>query len=124
MEHVPAATIVTVAPLTVQTEVEFDAKLTVSPELAEAYDAIGNGATPNDTAGGCVNVMVCEDGGVLRNSAAPASHEAPCGRLAPVWSAFGGGQALGATKSMAALPDCSATVGVWPPLFAGPCEAS
>jgi hypothetical protein len=36
IEHVPAATTVTTAPATVQTEIVVEAKLTASPELAEA----------------------------------------------------------------------------------------
>jgi hypothetical protein len=47
MEHVPIATIVTVATDTVQTGVVLDVKLTASPELAVAEMA--NGAVPKAT---------------------------------------------------------------------------
>jgi hypothetical protein len=57
MEHVPIATMVTVVPDTVQTGVEFEAKLTASPELAAAE--IANGAVPNATLPGALNVIVC-----------------------------------------------------------------
>lgn len=45
MEHVPTATIVTVAPDTVQTDVVCELKLTARPELAIAETV--NGAVPN-----------------------------------------------------------------------------
>ena len=41
MEQVPPATIVTVVPLTVQTERVVDASVTASPELADAESAYG-----------------------------------------------------------------------------------
>jgi hypothetical protein len=60
IEHVPAATIVTALPATVQTAVVVEAKLTVSPELAEAL--IENGDTPATTLPICPNVIVCDSG--------------------------------------------------------------
>jgi hypothetical protein len=45
IEHVPAATSVTVTPETVQTEGVFEANVTVRPESAVALSA--NGAEPN-----------------------------------------------------------------------------
>ena len=56
MEQVPAATIVTLVPDTVQTAVVVETKLTVSPELAVA--PIENGATPKVILPGVVNVIV------------------------------------------------------------------
>jgi hypothetical protein len=47
MEQVPAATIVTIAPATLQTAAVVEAKLTVRPELAAAV--IANGAMPKLT---------------------------------------------------------------------------
>ena len=57
MEQVPAETSVTVVPLTVQTGVDVEAKLTVKPELAVAESVTG--PLPKATAVGCVNVRVC-----------------------------------------------------------------
>jgi hypothetical protein len=56
MEQTPMATIVTVAPDTVQTGAEVDVKFTVSPELAVAE--IKNGAAPNATLGTAPNVII------------------------------------------------------------------
>ena len=56
MEQVPAETSVTVVPLTVQTGVVVDAKLTVKPELAVAESVTE--PLPKATAVGCVNVRV------------------------------------------------------------------
>ena len=55
--QVPTATSVSVVPLTVQTPVVVDAKLTTKPELALA--ARGAGAVPRVWLPGGVNVMVC-----------------------------------------------------------------
>ncbi len=60
MEQEPAERIVTVPEVvTVQTEVEFDTKLSAKFELVDAVSA--NGATPNVTAEG-LNEMVCVSG--------------------------------------------------------------
>jgi hypothetical protein len=45
IEHVPAATSVTTAPETVQTDVVFEAKVTARPELTVALSV--NGAVPD-----------------------------------------------------------------------------
>ena len=57
IEQVPAATSVTVVPLTVQIGVVVEAKLTVKPELAVAESVTE--PLPKTTEAGCVNVMVC-----------------------------------------------------------------
>ncbi len=58
MEQEPAERIVTVPDVvTVQTEVEFDVKVNVRPEVADAVSA--NGETPNVTGVG-VNEMLCD----------------------------------------------------------------
>ena len=59
IEHEPAAAIVTVLPETVQTEVVFETKVTVRPELAVALTV--NGATPKVTLLGALKVIVCDD---------------------------------------------------------------
>jgi hypothetical protein len=56
-EHEPPATIVTVLPETVQTDVVVEAKLTARPELAVAVTV--NGAVPELTSLGAPNVIVC-----------------------------------------------------------------
>ena len=58
IEQGPPATIVTVLPATVQTEVVVEAKLTARPELAVALTA--NGDTPKLTSLGAPNAMVCD----------------------------------------------------------------
>jgi hypothetical protein len=58
IEHVPADTGVTLAPLTVQIAAEFETKLTVRPELAEALSE--NAAAGSVTAPGAANVTVWE----------------------------------------------------------------
>ena len=60
IEQVPAVTIVTIEPDTVQTGVVVEAKLTVSPEEAVAVSA--KGAAPKVTPEGAAKVMVCEPG--------------------------------------------------------------
>ena len=57
MEQVPPATIVTVVPVTVQTDVVVELKLTVKPELAVAL--IVNGAVPAGTFDSVLKVIVC-----------------------------------------------------------------
>ena len=57
MEQVPAATSVSVLPLTVQMPVVVEVKLTARPELAVAASA--GGAVPTVWLPGEVNVMVC-----------------------------------------------------------------
>ena len=54
--HVPAATSVSVVPLTAQTAGEVDAKLTASPELAVADS--GAGAVPKVWVAGEVKLML------------------------------------------------------------------
>ena len=56
IEHVPAATNVTVFPETVQIPMVVEAKLTASPELAVAL--IANGAVPKGWFASAPNVMV------------------------------------------------------------------
>jgi hypothetical protein len=58
MEHVPTAMTVTVAPEAVQTVRVVEAKLTGSPELAEALTV--KGAIPRFTLLSGLNVIVCE----------------------------------------------------------------
>ena len=58
IEQVPAVTIVTVEPDTVQTALVFDAKVTGSPELAVAVSV--NGATPSVTVVSGPKVIVCD----------------------------------------------------------------
>ena len=60
IEQEPPATIVTVFPETVQTDVVFEAKLIASPELAVAL--IVNGATPKLTLLSAPKVMACNAG--------------------------------------------------------------
>ena len=57
MEQVPAETRVTGVPLTVQTGVVVEAKLTARPELAVAVSVTG--PLPKAMAAGCPNVRVC-----------------------------------------------------------------
>ena len=57
IEHVPAVSGVTEEPLTVQTLVEFDAKLTVNPELAVAVSESAEAGRV--TVPGALNVIVC-----------------------------------------------------------------
>ena len=57
IEHVPAATSVTVLPAIVHTAFVADAKLTGKPELEPAVS--GNGAVPNATLLSASNVIVC-----------------------------------------------------------------
>ena len=64
IEHVPVATVVTVTPDTVQTAGVFEAKTTVSPELAVALSA--NGATPRDTLPGTPKEMNCGAGTTVK----------------------------------------------------------
>jgi hypothetical protein len=56
IEHPPPATIVTVFPTTVQTEVVAEAKLTAKPELAVTVSV--NGAAPKLTSPGAPKAMV------------------------------------------------------------------
>jgi hypothetical protein len=58
IEHPPPATIVTVLPVTVQTCVVLETKLTASPELAVA--AMLNGDTPYVTSLNAPNATVCD----------------------------------------------------------------
>ena len=60
IEQEPPATIVTVLPETVQTEVVVEAKLTARPELAVALTV--NGAAPYVTSLSAPNAMVCAAG--------------------------------------------------------------
>ena len=55
--QVPAASRVSVLPLTVQTPVVFEVNVTASVELAKALSA--DGVTPMVWLAGCVKVMVC-----------------------------------------------------------------
>ena len=64
MEQVPAETRVTVVPLTVQTGVVVEAKLTVKPELAVAVSVTG--PLPKAMAAGCPNVRVWVAGVILK----------------------------------------------------------
>ena len=57
MVHAPAATSVSVDPLTVQTDVVPDAKLTDRPDV-DVADRAG-GATPMVWVAGALNVIVC-----------------------------------------------------------------
>ena len=58
IEQDPPATIVTVLPATVQTDVVVEAKLTASPELAVAVTV--NGETPYVTLLNAPKVIVCD----------------------------------------------------------------
>jgi len=58
IEQAPGATIVTVLPATVQTDVVVEAKLTARPELAVA--AIGNGPVPKPALLKDPKVMACD----------------------------------------------------------------
>jgi hypothetical protein len=58
IEHIPAATIVKVAPETLQTDAVVETKLTTRPE--EALAPIANGAVPNGTFPSAPNVIVCD----------------------------------------------------------------
>ena len=58
IEQAPGATIVTVLPAMVQTDVVVEAKLTARPELAVALTV--NGETPKLTLLSAPNVMVCD----------------------------------------------------------------
>ena len=60
IEQEPPATIVTVLPATVQTEVVVEAKLTAKPELAVA--PMANGEIPKLTPFNEPKVMVCDAG--------------------------------------------------------------
>ena len=60
IEHEPPATIVTVLPETVQTDVVVEAKLTARPELAVASTV--NGAAPELRSLSAPKVMVCGAG--------------------------------------------------------------
>ena len=64
MEQVPTETSVTVVPLTVQTGVVVEAKLTVKPELAVAASVTG--PLPKAMAAGCPNVRVWVAGVTLK----------------------------------------------------------
>ena len=60
IEQAPPATIVTVLPATVQTEVVVEAKLTARPELAVAVTV--NGVTPYATPLSAPKAIVCDAG--------------------------------------------------------------
>ena len=64
MEQVPTETSVTVVPLTVQTGVVVEEKLTARPELAVAASVTG--PLPKAMAAGCPNVMVWVAGVILK----------------------------------------------------------
>ena len=70
MVHVPAAANVAVVPLTVQTPVVCEAKLTVNPELAVATNDNG---VPTICVPGLLNVIVCDCNAAAEDPRAPRS---------------------------------------------------